>query len=225
MPAKAEDLYKNKIRLIHEYNRKSPLFARVANWELENNNYETAIEILEAGLKENPDFPTPYFILGKAYSKMGDYSKALKCYKKGSQLIHSKETYEFYLRELESLKNLKTPPEFRTMRIPEKNEKSLNEKRSSNTGGTEDNLDELAEKISHARIPVIDEEKSSVQYVPNEARFSGESSMIVSETLAKIYLTQGEIQEAINVYEKLKKKEPAREDYFSQRIVELKSKL
>ena len=114
MPAKTEELFKNKIRLIYEYNRKSPLFARIANWELESNNFETAIEILEEGLRENPEFPTPYFVLGRAYSKMNDFSKALKCYKKGSELIHSRETYQFYLRELESLKNLKTPIEVKS---------------------------------------------------------------------------------------------------------------
>ena len=223
MPAKAEDLYKNKIRLIYEYNRKSPVFARIANWELENNNYEIAIEILETGLRENPDFPTPYFILGKAYSKMGEYSKALKCYKKGSELIHSKETYQFYLRELESLKNLKTPSEFRTIQFPkERTEKTFREEKTSRPGVIEDNLDELAEKISQAKIPVIQEEKSPGQYMPNE---NSERSMIVSETLAKIYLAQGEIQEAIMVYEKLRKKEPVRENYFSQKISELKSKL
>jgi len=222
LPAKAEDLYKNKIRLIYEYNRKSPFFARIANWELENNNYEIAIEILEIGLRENPDFPTPYFILGKAYSKMGEYSKALKCYRKGSELIHSKETYQFYLRELESLKSLKTPPEFRTMQVLEEITKKTFSEKSSRPGEIEDNLDELAEKISQAKIPVIQEERSSSQYIPNE---NSESSMIVSETLAKIYLAQGEIQEAIMVYEKLSKKEPARKDYFSQKISELKSKL
>jgi len=230
LPAKAEDLYKKKIRLIYEYNRESPVFARIANWELENNNFETAIEILEEGLRENPEFPTPYFILGKAYSKMDEFSKALKCYKKGSELIHSKETYQFYLRELESLKGLKASPEYRTMRIPEeREEKKFKEEKSSTL---EDNLDELAEKISQAKIPVIQpalstdrEEKSSSQYIPNESALSEESSMIVSETLAKIYLAQGEIQEAITVYEKLEKKEPARKDYFSQKISELKSKL
>ncbi|MDO8549186.1 MAG: tetratricopeptide repeat protein, partial [Ignavibacteria bacterium] len=208
------------------YNKKSPVFARIANWELENNNYETAIEILETGLRENPDFPTPYFILGKAYSKMGEYSKALKCYRKGSELIHSKETYQFYLCELESLKNLKTPSEFRTMQFQEeRTEKTFREEKSSRPGGIEDNLDELAEKIALAKIPVIQDEKSSSQYIPNESALGGESSMIVSETLAKIYLVQGEIQEAIMVYEKLRKKEPARENYFSQKISELKSKL
>jgi tetratricopeptide (TPR) repeat protein len=230
LPAKAEDLYKNKIRLIYEYNRKSPVFPRIANWGLENNNFETAIEILEGGLRENPDFPTPYFILGKVYSKMGDYSKALKCYRKGSELIHSKDTYQFYLRELESLKNLKTPIEFRSMQISEESkEKKIQDEKSTDL---EDNLDELAEKISQAKIPVIKpalsadrEEKSSNQYEPDESALGGERSMIVSETLAKIYIAQGEIKEAITVYEKLKKKEPAKEDYFSQKIAELKSKL
>ncbi|HSP89120.1 MAG TPA: tetratricopeptide repeat protein, partial [Ignavibacteriaceae bacterium] len=217
MPVKAEDLYKNKIRLIYEYNRKSPLFARIANWELENNNSETAIEIIENGLRENPEFPTPYFILGKAYSKTGDYNKALKCFKKGSELIHSKETYQFYLRELESLKNLKTPSDFYTSQVPEVKKEKINEGTSSNF---EDNLDELAEKISKAKIAVIKEEKSSSQYVSEESASGGESSMIVSETLAKIYIAQGEIKEAITVYEKLKKKEPSRENYFSQKISE-----
>ena len=224
MPSKAEDLYKNKIKLIYEYNRESPLFARIANWELENNNLETAIEILEGGLRENPDFPTPYFILGKAYSKMSEFSKALKCYKKGSELIHSKETYQFYLRELESLKNLKTPPELRTIPIyDERKEKKAEEKKSSSE--IEDDLDMLAEKISNAKITVVQEDKNFNKNIPDESSFAGESSLIVSETLAKIYLAQGEIQEAISIYEKLKKKEPAKENYFSQRIDELKSKL
>lgn len=224
MPAKAEDLYKNKIRLIYEYNRKSPVFARIANWELENNNFETAIEIIEEGLRENPDYPTPYFILGKVYSKMGNYSNAVKCYKKGSALIHSKDSYQFYLHELESLKNLKTSSEFHTMHIPgERKGTKLSEETTANL---EDNLDELAEKISRAKIQAVNkEEKDPKQYEFNEFSLSEENSMIVSETLAKIYLSQGEIKEAISVYEKLKKKEPAREDYFSQKISELKSKL
>jgi len=71
-------------------------------------------------------------------------------------------------------------------------------------------------------ISVITEEDSSSKYVANEIP---ESSLIVSETLAKIYLAQGEIKEAIIIYEKLSKKEPSRLEYFSQRISELKSKL
>ena len=227
MSGKAEDLYKNKIKLIYEYNRKSPLFVRIANWELENNNYETAIKILEDGLREYEDFPTPYFILGKAYCGIGEFGKALKCYKKGSELIHSRETYHFYLRELESLKKLKTPPSLRTLKLTEKKKEKTITKRSSSE--FEDNLDELAEKISRARIPPVQtsfspdkEGKGFSQYVPDD---NSDSTMIVSETLAKIYVAQGEVQEAISVYEKLSKRDPSREDYFTQKIAELKSKL
>lgn len=221
MSVKAEDLYKNKIKLIYEYNRKSPLFTRIAAWELESNNNAAAIEILENGLREFPNFPTPYFILGKAYCKVNEFGKALKCYKKGSELIHSRETYHFYLKELESLKNLKNPQEFRAF-TPEKKETSAIKKSSSQF---EDNLDELAEKISKAKIPAVQtekEEKNFQRYIPDE---NIGSSLIVSETLAKIYIAQGELNEAIGVYEKLGKKDPARKEYFSQKISELKSKL
>jgi len=115
LSATAEDLYKNKIRIIYEYNRNSPLFARIANWELENNNHEAAIEILKEGLRENPDFPTPYFILGRAYCKTGDFSKALKCFKKGSELIHSRENHQFYLRNHERMRSSQKTTELRAI--------------------------------------------------------------------------------------------------------------
>ncbi|RPI71984.1 MAG: tetratricopeptide repeat protein [Ignavibacteriales bacterium] len=221
MSGKAEELYKNKIRLIYEYNRKSPLFARIAGWELENSNYSSAIEILEEGLREYPDFPTPYFLLGKTYCKIGEYGKALKCYKKGSELIHYRETYHFYIKELESLKNLKTPPELRNTKLPEEKKDKFKKETASDF---EDNLDELAEKISRAKIPSVQTslpEKEGKKYISGE---NNESPMIVSETLAKIYIAQGEFDEALNVYEKLGRKDPAKKEYYSQKISELNLK-
>jgi tetratricopeptide (TPR) repeat protein len=222
LSVKSDSLYKNKIRLVFEYNRKSPLFARIAAWELENNNHDLAIEILEEGLRESPDFPTPYFILGKIYSLKEEYGKALKCFKKGSELIGSNKTYEFYLKELENLRRLKTPVEMRGFDISqtesEKDEFSDDEGKSD----FEDNLDELAEKISHAKMPAITDENKQPDF---EVKDFSDANFIVSETLAKIYIAQGELQEAIAVYEKLSQKNPGKEEYFSLRIAELKSKL
>ncbi len=224
MSVKSDSLYKNKIRLVFEYNRKSPLFARISDWELENNNHDLAIEILEEGLRESPDFPTPYFILGKIYSFKEEYSKALKCFKKGSELIGSNKTYEFYLRELENLRRVKTPIKMRGFDNLQTESKKgeFSETDSEGKSDLEDNLNELAEKISHAKIPTITDENKTTDF---EVKDFSDSSMIVSETLAKIYIAQGELQEAIAVYEKLSKKNPGREEYFSQKIVELKSKL
>ena len=222
MAVKSDSLYKNKIRLVFEYNRKSPLFARIAAWETENNNHDLAIEILEEGLRESPDFPTPYFILGKIYSFKEEYGKALKCFKKGSELIGSNKTYEFYLRELENLRRLKIPVGMRGFDIPQTENKR--DEFSGNEGKSdfEDSLDELADKISRARMPAITDENKQPDF---EVKDFSESSLIVSETLAKIYIAQGELQEAIAVYEKLSQKNPEKKEYFFQRIGELKSKL
>ena len=222
MSVKSDSLYKNKIRLVFEYNRKSPLFARIADWELENNNHDLAIEILEEGLRESPDFPTPYFILGKIYSSKEEYSKALKCFKKGSELIGSIKTYEFYLRELENLRRVKTPLEMRGFDNLHSESKRDELPDSEDKSDFEDNLNELAEKISHAKMPAIADENKQSDF---EAKDFSDSSLIVSETLAKIYVAQGEFREAIAVYEKLSQKNPGKEEYFSQKIAELKSKL
>lgn len=218
---KSEEQFKSKVRLVYEYDRKSPLFARIANWELENNNTSSAIEILEHGLREYPDYPTPYFILGKAYVLSGEFGKALKCYKKGSELIHSEETYEYYSKVVLSIKRQGTPFELRGIGFPDEIQDGKKQDTDNKNLSIEDNLDELAKKISQAKIPLSGEESKSQEY---ELKDSSDNSLIISETLARIYITQGEIDEAVSVYEKLKKKNPEKADYYSKRISELKEK-
>ena len=51
------------------------------------------------------------------------------------------------------------------------------------------------------------------------------SDSIVSETLANIYITQGEFREALKVFEKLLNKNPQKRDYYLQKINEIKAEL
>ena len=48
---------------------------------------------------------------------------------------------------------------------------------------------------------------------------------LVSETLAKIYISQGELKEAISIYEKLIDRKPENKEEYSRAIEELKSRL
>jgi len=86
----------------------------------------------------------------------------------------------------------------------------------------DDNLGQIAKEMLKAKIPEMSEsEISTGMLLDNGAG----GSLIVTETLAKIYITQGELAEAIEVYKKLIKKNPQKEEYYKQKIDKLKSEL
>lgn len=236
----ATEIFNEKVSLICEYDKESPLFVRQANTEIDSNNVDRAIELLTVGIKLFPEYPTAYMLLGKAYTLIGEYSKALQQIKTGSELIHSKGTYDHYLREIENIKKQRSL--FSGSRgsafIPEKNmideddqadlftpeETPAVEIEDGDPESVEldDRLEELAREISSARIQ--DPEGDSPEPAPAFSEM-GSTATIVSETLAKIYAAQGEYQEAINVYEKLIEKTPSKKDEYLNSISELKSKL
>jgi tetratricopeptide (TPR) repeat protein len=232
----ASEIFNDKVSLIYEYNNRSPLFVRMANTEIENNNIDQAIFILEEGTKIYPQYAAAYLLLGKAYILLGNYSSAFKYIKKGSDLIHSKRTYDFYLKELENVKKQRSLflGSSRNVFLPEEdkfqqlNDFNINEAEYLKDNGDDssrsidDSLEQIAKEISTAKIPELREgEISPGLLLGNEPG----SNLIVSETLAKIYITQGELGEAIEVYKKLIAKNPQKEEYYKLKIDELKSEL
>ncbi len=230
----SSEIFNNKVSLIYEYDKHSPLFVKTANTEMEHNNIEKAINILNSGIKEYPQYSTAYLVLGKAYALFGNYDLALKNIRKGSDLIHSKKTYDFYVKELENIKKQRSLFENNNRNIfitdngeTESNEEPdmfLEENKEAEIEhlSVDDRLDEIAKEISSAKIPKAD---SNTTPDDNFLTNISSKSMIVSETLAKIYVAQGELKEAIEVYNKLIDKEPGKKEYFLQQINELKSKL
>lgn len=207
----------------------------MANSEIESNNLERAIEILINGIKSYPQYAAAYLLLGKANILTGNYATALKYIKKGSDLIHSKKTYDYYFKELENIKKQRSLfqnssrssflPETDLTGIPD--EPELFEDKLNDTSSN----DILRHFADHSDMNFRDRslEKNSEAKADSYSdsllgSFSG-NNMIVSETLAKIYSTQGELREAIEIYKKLIKKNPEKEEYFSQKITELKSQL
>lgn len=229
MSSNSFDAFNQKVSLIYEYNNKSPLFARVAENEIEKNNIDTAIKILTEGLINHPDFSVAYFLLGKAHTIKGNYGQALKSIKKGSELIHSPKTFDYYLREIDAIK--KQRQLFNVSRWANAaNENSVQQvqPQSNETDQTktsesiEDTLNKLTAEIE-GTSKVIKEAKKKIE--DNRIKEYSNNDFIVSETLAKIYITQGEFKEAISVYKKLKVKNPEKESYFDSKIAELKAKL
>ncbi len=233
MAKSTSEIFNDKVRLIYEYNNQSPLFVKVANTEIENNNIDSAIEILNKGIQVYPQYATAFFLLGKAFMLAGNYSSALKQIKKGSDLIRSKKTYDFYFKELENNKKQRSvfQSSSRNFFVPEKensadkqegesysfkNHSDENEKQS-----VDDRLGQIAKEISNAKIP----EAAGIAEFQEDLLAGANGNMIVSETLAKIYAAQGELKEAIEVYKKLIKKDSSKEKYYLGKISELNSQL
>jgi tetratricopeptide (TPR) repeat protein len=235
----AAETFSNKVSIIFEFNKKSPLFIRKADEEIRNNQIEKAVEILLAGLKVYPDYAAAHFILGRAYSLLGQFNQALKSIKTGSILINSTETYDYYLKEVESARKQRSLfdsstrtsfffPEIESEQpviIPENKQEKENilpDKLENQLEDIDDRLEEIAKEISHARL---NDSTSNIDYeLSNVGKFI-EQNMFVSETLAKIYITQGEYKEAIEIYQKLINKTPSKQEYYLQKISELQSQL
>ena len=239
MTKSAAETFSNKVSLIYESNKKSPLFIRKADEEIRNNQIERAVEILIAGLKIYPDYTAAHFLLGRAYSLLGQFNLALKSIKTGSVLINSSETYDYYLKEIDSARkqrslfdsssrtsffsselDLSQPVIF--PEIKKEEEIKVPEKPDTQLDDIDSRLEEIARNITSARL---NESTSGLNYEFNNIDNFIEQNMFVSETLAKIYVTQGEFREAIEVYQKLIKKTPSKQEYYLQRISELQSQL
>jgi tetratricopeptide (TPR) repeat protein len=212
-----KDLSIDNVKLIYEFNKLSPLFSRVAYFEIEQGNYLYALEILEKGIETNPHYPTAYFIsaLAKAYS--GDELGARQVAKKGAKLISSQKTLDAYNKKIDEIISEKKRASDQPGRgIKRKDEEFIEENQFFNI---EDRLDVLAEKLSKAKIKVNynDEPEKEIE-VPE---FKGKR--IVSETLAGIYLAQKKNEEAISIYYELIDKYPDKKDYFTKKIVEIET--
>jgi tetratricopeptide (TPR) repeat protein len=201
--------FNEKVNLIYEYNKQSPLFVRVANNEMEKNNPERAVEILNEGLLKYPDYPIAHILYGKALMMLGKYKESLDSFRKGSELVNSHKVYEYYLHEVENLKKQRI--------FLDKSDKEGSSKEDENENSEEMKKINLEEELSS--FDLMDEQKAK----PSSLKTGNDS--IISETLANIYLTQGEFREALSVYEKLSDKNPQKKDYYLQKINEIKAEL
>ncbi len=57
------------------------------------------------------------------------------------------------------------------------------------------------------------------------ARSTSEDPQIATETLANVYLKQGNKEKALDIYEKLCLKFPQKSSYFAKKIIEIKNEL
>ena len=218
--------FENKLNFISAFKKESPLFLRTAQNFILDNDYQRAIVVLKKGLKKFPGHPVAYILLGKAFLLNRNFELADSNFKVASDLLNSKKTYEYYSNEINKLnrftvnresfsKNTSSYSDPGGNSVPENRQQQSEEKKT-----VEDQLEQLAEALSSAKIERI---KESVPFNSDIFYRIPERSKIISETLAEIYLSQGERGEAVKVYERLIKRNPLKEGYYLQKIKQIRS--
>ncbi len=220
----------DKIELVYEFNNESPLFARVAAKQLDLGNTSEALSILEKGIKYYPNYPTAYLIYAVALAVTGSKDEAKKIISDASGIINCTATTDYYLEKIDaivvdhSLPPGKRASSFFVNEISDVSAKRITEEKETKGIPIEDtydlDLEELAEKLSKASMPQSDEQTVKETLTDtdtfDDAIKPGKS--LVSETLAKIYFNQGNLKEALAIYETLKEVNPAQSDYYQQKI-------
>lgn len=203
-----KDIAIDKVKLIFEYKNSSPLFCCAAAYEVDSGNYLKAIELLEAGIKNFPNYATAYLVYSIALANTGNVFKAKDNAAKGARLLGSEKVLDYYNNAIDSI--IKSAPKQPTVKGP----KFVDEFEIDN------NLDELASRLSNAKIKYSDDRDISTN---GDYSDSYSASGIYSETLAEIFFAQKNYPESINHYKKLIEQKPQNAEKYFARINEIKS--
>jgi tetratricopeptide (TPR) repeat protein len=216
-----------KIKVLYDRDNNSPLFLKIADFYLTENNFQKALLILEEGLKYFPEHPLAFILIGKANSMLGNFDAADSYFKQASDLLDSDRTYSYYKNQFKLNDKPVSPFDssrgsiFISTSVEKEDYTKTNEKSVDNSQSVDDRLDQLAREVMNARI-----EKKDDDLIPelNQNSHSPDKSKLASETLANIYLSQGEKSEAIKIFELLIDRKPEKREYYLAKIAEIKSK-
>lgn len=196
----------SKFELLFQINSQSPLFITIAYKKILDNDLDGSLSIIEKGLLEFPDHPTALLLKSRILIKKENFSQALRLIKKASNLLGSPKTFDYYLTELETL-----------------NKQSIKIEVEDKSKIQEDILPDL--KNIPEKLPELNTTKEYSEVKTNlQTDYSViDDSLIISDTLAKIYFNQKEYKEALRIYSKLKSKHPEKSDFYDSKISEIKS--
>lgn len=229
LPDQLNDNFGEKMAEIYKRNSASPLFVRAAALELQKNDPHTALQILNDGIKLYHEYPTAFILLGKVHMEIGNFDLAEEAFRKGCDLIGSSQSFGYYISELETKKSsYKGHIESRRVSFfdpgnsPAEPTEIPEVKNSSSPASVDERLEDIAKQISFARIKPDDDNEVIIPPAPENRP---ESPSFITETLANIYISQGKFNEAIDVCEKLKIKNPDKKEYYDTRIKDIKEQL
>jgi tetratricopeptide (TPR) repeat protein len=200
----------------------SPWFARVAADLLESGNIKEALRICVEGTRVFPRYTTGRLMLGKCYEALGSHVEAMLEYTRVLEVFPDNPLVRELLDRAEQREEQgfdAFAAEWQARLQGRKDRLTFEEYVGTPSAGGNQSMEQIIQQLEGAprRIPVQDAPPAAegAHDIPaSPARF-------VTATLAEIYASQGEYDEAIEAYRTLAAQRPGSAERYQKRLAEL----
>jgi len=203
----------------------TPWFARLASVYLEQGEAETALRVCREGMKRYPRYVTGNLILGKCYEALGRRIEAALEYGRVLEVLPDNQMVRDVVRQLERQEQVafETFAQRRQGELgPVGGSVSFEQYNISQGGPQESSVEFLIKQLQEVRRSTPHGEGKQGEEV--ELEDDEAAAKIVTETLAEIYASQNEFQEAIKAYRKLLELRPEEAARYEKRLAELEER-
>jgi tetratricopeptide (TPR) repeat protein len=201
----------------------SPWFARNAADLLESGDIKEALRICVEGTRVFPRYTTGRLMLGRCYEALGSHVEAMLEYRRVLEVFPDNALVRELLKRAESREQQgfnAFAAEWQARLQGRKDRLTFEDYVGSLSAAADPSVEQIIQQLEGApkRIPVQD-----VPPVPDPPRETPASpARFVTATLAEIYASQGEYDEAIEAYRTLAAQRPGSADRYQKRLTELK---
>ncbi|MBI4534702.1 MAG: tetratricopeptide repeat protein [Ignavibacteriae bacterium] len=201
-------------------NPKSPSFARLAWYYLEDGKVEQAYQLCVEGVSGHPRYATGRLVLGKCFESMGRNVEAMLEYRRALRVVPDNPTVQALLKKTEQIEEeaFKAFVEERSSKLKEQKDRlTLDQYLAQHPAESETTIEFLLQRLKNVKKitpppqnvkPIMVEEEKGTDGSPN----------IVTVTLAEIYARQSRFSEAIEAYRKLMDQQPHESERYHERI-------
>jgi len=201
----------------------SPWFARIAADMLDSGDTKEALRVCIEGTRVFPRYTTGRLVLGRCYEALGSHIEAMLEYRRVLEVFPDNPLVRDLLKhanEREQQGFDAFAAQWQAKLQGRKDRLTFEEYVGTPTSPPGQSMDEIIQKLESAprRIPVADVPPPAPEG-PREMPAS--PARFVTATLAEIYASQGEYDEAIEAYRTLAAQRPGSAERYQKRLEEL----
>lgn len=199
----------------------SPFFARLASALLKEGKTVQAMELCVQGVNAFPHYATGHLVLGRCYEALGRTIEAMLEYRRALKVLPDNPTLQKLMTDIEQHEKeaFTVFAEDRVRKLRDRKDSiSVEKYLSEEPYEKETTVEFLLKRLQAAKKGVAPETQEQVS---EGGQKPATASSIVTPTLAEIYASQGEYNEAIDAYRKLAVQRPQESERYERRIAQL----